>query len=162
MLASGLDVTVLQPTAYMQNLLPAWRAIAEHGIYRVPYRAESRISLIDLEDVADAAATVLLDGDHSGATYQLVGTPPLSQTEVAATLSDVLGQPVQVETESIAAWEACARAAAMADYARDALIRMFRYYDRHGLIGNSNTLRWLLGRKPHSLAEFARRVAANG
>jgi hypothetical protein len=35
---------------------------------------------------------------------------------------------------------------------------MFRYYAQHGLVGNPNTLRWLLGRAPHGLAEFLGRV----
>jgi hypothetical protein len=36
---------------------------------------------------------------------------------------------------------------------------MFRDYAQHGLAGNPNTLRWLLGRAPHDLAEFLGRVA---
>ncbi len=93
--AADLDVTVLQPTAYMQNILAGWRDIAEAGIYRVPYPVESRISLVDLDDVAAAAALVLTQPGHGGAIYELVGTPPLSQTEVAAALSEALGKPVR-------------------------------------------------------------------
>ena len=62
--AAGLDVTVLQPTAYMQNILAGWRDIVEAGIYRVPYPVESRISLVDLDDVAAAAALVLTQPGH--------------------------------------------------------------------------------------------------
>ena len=40
------------------------------------------------------------------------------------------------------------------------LAAMFRYYAEHGLIGNPNTLRWLLGRPPNDLAAFLGRVAA--
>ena len=36
---------------------------------------------------------------------------------------------------------------------------MFRYYAQHGLAGNPNALRWLLGRAAHDLAEFLGRVA---
>jgi hypothetical protein len=39
---------------------------------------------------------------------------------------------------------------------------MFRYYADHGLIGNPNTLSWLLGRAPASLAGFLGRAAAAG
>ena len=78
--SSALDVTILQPTAYMQNCLSEWDRMVGSGIYRVPYPVETRLSLVDLDDVAEAAAIVLSDADHSGATYELVGTPPLSQT----------------------------------------------------------------------------------
>jgi hypothetical protein len=36
---------------------------------------------------------------------------------------------------------------------------MFCCYAQHGLAGNPNTLRWLLGRAPRDLAEFLSRVA---
>ncbi len=32
--ASGLDGTILQPTAYMQNLLASWQAIVDDGVFR--------------------------------------------------------------------------------------------------------------------------------
>jgi uncharacterized protein YbjT (DUF2867 family) len=154
---SGLSFTILQPTAYMQNLLVGWDSIAQEGVLRNPYPVETRLSLVDLEDVAEAAARVLTEPGHNGATYELVGTPPLPQTEVAAILSEALGRPVRAEAEPIEAWET--RAQGMGDHQRETLIRMFRYYERHGLIGNPNALGWLLGREPTSLAEFARRAA---
>ena len=158
--ATNLDVTILQPTAYMQNILAGWRSITEEGAYRVPYPVETRLSLVDLDDVAEAAARVLTEPGHGGATYELVGTPPLSQTEVAEALSRALGRPVRVEVQSIDTWEAQARAARMGDYQRETLIKMFRWYAASGLIGNPNALRWLIGRAPGTLDAFAAREAA--
>jgi uncharacterized protein YbjT (DUF2867 family) len=156
---SGLPFTILQPTAYMQNILAGWKLIVEEGVLRNPYPVETKLSLVDLEDVAEAAATVLAEPGHAGATYELVGTPPLTQTEVAETLSEALGRPLRAESKSIEAWEARARNTGLGDYQRETLIKMFRYYERHGLTGNPNVLRWLLGREPTSLAEFARWAA---
>jgi uncharacterized protein YbjT (DUF2867 family) len=158
--ASGLAFTILQPTAYMQNILGAWRAITEQGMYRVPYPVDTRLSLVDLDDVAAAAAIVLTDESHAGATYELVGTPPLSQLEVAAAISKALGRDVHAEAETIDAWEARARASGMADYERTTLAAMFRYYADYGLVGNPNALRWLTGRAPNGLAQFLGRVAS--
>jgi uncharacterized protein YbjT (DUF2867 family) len=155
LLASGLDVTTLQPTAYMQNILAGWRSIVEDGVYRVPYPVETRISLVDLGDVAQAAALVLTEPGHGGATYELVGTAPLTQTEVAEALSAALRRPVRAVAEPVEAWEARARAASMGDYQRDTLAAMFRSYAESGLVGNSNALGWLLGRRPGTLQEFA-------
>jgi NAD(P)H dehydrogenase (quinone) len=155
--ASDLDVTILQPTAYMQNLLPQWETIHSAGIYRIPYPATARISLVDLDDVAEAAAIVLTDDAHVGATYELVGTAPLSQTEVAAIIGQALGRSIQIESETARSW--AERATALSTYQRETLVAMFRYYAEHGLIGNSATLRHLLGREPTSLADFVRRQA---
>ncbi len=157
--ASGLDVTILQPTAYMQNILAVWRGVNEEGVFRVPYPVETQLSLVDLDDVAEAAAVVLTQDGHAGATYDLVGTAPLSQTEVAAAMGVVLKRDVRAEAESIAASDARARAAGMGEHERIAFTAMFRYYAAHGLIGNPNTLRWLLGRSPNDFADFLRRVA---
>ncbi len=153
--ASGLKVTVLQPTAYMQNLLQAWPSITRDGVYRVPYSVEARISLVDLDDVAEVAAKVLTESGHEQKTYELAGTEPLSQIEVAETLSCALGHQVRAESEPVEAWEARARAGGMADYPRDTLSKMFRYYDRHGLAGNPAILQRLLGHQPTTLEAFA-------
>jgi len=155
LLASGLEVTNLQPTAYMQNILAGWRSITEAGIFRVPYPVDTRISLVDLSDVAEAAAVVLTEAGHGGAAYELVGTSPLTQTEVADGLSAAVGRKVQAVSEPIETWEAHARAAGMGDYQRETLIAMFRSYAASGLIGNANVLTWLLGRRPTTLARFA-------
>jgi NAD(P)H dehydrogenase (quinone) len=157
---SGLDLTVLQPTAYMQNILGAWRGIVADGVFRNPYPVETRISLVDLEDVAEAAAFVLTKPGHGGATYELVGTAPLSQSDVAAAIGAALQRPVRATAEAVEEWEVRARAGGMAEYERYTLAAMFRYYADYGLIGNSNTLSWLLGRAPHTIAHFVGRVAA--
>ena len=158
---SGLDITILQPTAYMQNSLAEWDRMLGDGIYRVPYPIGTRLSLVDLEDVAEAAALVLTHDGHSGATYELVGTPPLSQIEIAEVFGHALNKTIRAEAEAIESWEQRARDAGMNDYSRETLIKMFRAYARDGLKGNPNVLGWLLGRPPTSLAAFALRTAAD-
>jgi NAD(P)H dehydrogenase (quinone) len=157
---SGLDITILQPTAYMQNALAEWGGMVGNGVYRVPYPVDTKLSLVDLDDVAEAAALVLTQQVHSGATYELVGTPPISQTEFAETFGHALHKPVRAEAESTESWEQGARSAGMDDHQRETLIKMFQSYARDGLKGNSNVLGWLLGRPPTSLASFAARIAA--
>jgi len=157
--AASFDVTILQPTAYMQNILAGWRSIVTEGVFRVPYPVETRLSLVDLDDVAEAAALVLITDGHAGATYELVGTQPLSQNEVAAVIGVALKRIVRAEAESVEQWEARASGAGAGEHERATLVAMFRYYAAHGLIGNSNALRWLLGRTPNDLAAFVDRIA---
>ena len=157
---SKLDITILQPTAYMQNSVAEWDRMKSDGIYRVPYPVETKLSLVDLDDVAEAASLVLTSTGHSGATYELVGTPPLSQIEIAEAFGQALNKTVRAKAETVEAWESRARSTGMDDHARGTLIRMFRVYARDGLAGNPNVLGWLLGRPPTSLAAFAARIAA--
>jgi uncharacterized protein YbjT (DUF2867 family) len=160
--AAGFDLTVLQPTAYMQNILGAWQGITADGVFRIPYPAATRLSLVDLDDVAAVAALVLTQDGHAGASYELVGTDPLSQDEAAAAIGAALGREVRVEVEAVAEWDERACAAGMGEHERTTLAAMFRYYAAHGLIGNSNTLSWLLGRAPTALEAYLHRVVTSG
>jgi uncharacterized protein YbjT (DUF2867 family) len=154
---SNLDYTILQPAAYMQNLLAQWDRIVHGGVYPVPYAVSAPMSLVDLEDVAEAAAAVLNGTGHAGATYELVGPQVLTQTDVAAILSEQTGRQIRAEAVPLATWESQARDSGIGGYALDTLLRMFRYYEEHGFWGNGKVLGWLLGREPTSFAAFVRR-----
>ena len=160
--ASGLDHTILQPAAYMQNLLGQWQAIVEEGTYALPYAVETRLGMVDLEDVAQAAALVLCEPGHVGATYELAGPEALSQIQVANVLGQQLGRAVHARAVPPTQWAQEARAGGLGDYQVETLLKMFRYYEAHGFWGNPWVLGWLLGRAPTPLAEFVRRVAEGG
>ena len=149
---SGLRFTILQPAPYMQNLLANWNSIADQGVLRVPYSVDSRFSFIDLEDVAEAAKIVLTEPGHFHAIYELAGTLPMSHAEVAGRFTRVLKREVRAEKEEIKDWRR--RVRGISDYASENLIKMFEYYDKWGLMGNPNVLKWLLKREPVTLEEF--------
>jgi NAD(P)H dehydrogenase (quinone) len=116
---SGLAWTILQPGAYLQNLDLT-------GPVRVPYDVHATFGLLDLVDLGAAAATVLLDDAHVGATYELASRVA-SVAELAAE-SGVTAE--RVEDPGTHPW----------------LSAMFAYYDRHGLPVGTLPLRALLGR----------------
>ena len=154
---SGLPFTILQPCAYMQNVLAYREQIATTGRYSVPYSVYSRFALVDLVDVAQAAAKVLTEHGHAGAIYELAGPANLSSEEIAQALADQLRQPVNAVQTPLESWEKSASASGLPGDTIEALAAMFRYYDSYGLIGNGNVLGWLLGRRPTSLSHFAAR-----
>ncbi len=155
---SGLPFTILQPCAYMQNVLAYLEQIAATGQFLVPYSVHARFALVDLSDVAQAAARVLTESDHTGAIYELAGPANLSSQEIAQTLADRLQRTVAAVQTPLESWVRSAGAGEMPSETIEALIAMFRYYDRYGLIGNPNVLGWLLGRRPTSLSHFAARA----
>lgn len=154
---SAFRWTIVQPTVYMQNVLAQWDSISRRGVYPVPYPAGTRLSLADLDDVAEAAAVILTESGHDGAIYELAGTAPMSQSDVADTLSKVLDRPVSVEQVSIETFRANARASGLGDYQVDGLVKMFEYYASYGLVGNPRVLTWLLGRPPTTLVDFLKK-----
>jgi uncharacterized protein YbjT (DUF2867 family) len=161
-LESGLSFTILQPTAYMQNILNQWDSIMDQGVYSVPYPVMTRSSLVDLNDVAQAAAIVLTEPGHEYAIYELVGISSMTQIEVAETLSKQLNRPVKAQEISVKVWEENARASGLGDYQIDTLIKMFQHYARYDLMGNPNVLAWLLGRPPTTLADLCSKVVKIG
>jgi len=138
---SGLAWTILQPGAYAQNL-------AAGSEITLPYSAAAPFGFADLDDVAEVAARVLLEGGHDGATYELA-----SFRATVADLAAALGSTVR--EVSPRAW-ARADGAGLEPRVRDWLLQMFTYYDRHGLPVGTLPMRTLLERAPRSPADLAR------
>jgi len=146
---SGRVWTILQPCAYLQNLLPIGSAL------RVPYSVDSRFGLVDLADVGEAAARVLLEDGHAGATYELGGPTLVSTADVAA----LAGVPA-VEMP-LGEWVA-GPGASLSEREREWLAAMFSYYDSYGLPTGGRVLGALLGRTPASVAEVLARTVGGG
>jgi NAD(P)H dehydrogenase (quinone) len=158
---SGINFTILQPCAYMQNILGGWENI-NGGKYVVPYRTTARLSIVDLQDVADAAAIVLTRLGHENAIYELAGPQALSQQEVARELSKALEISVEAIELRREDWQISAETSGIDGYASQTLLKMFEYYEHFGLVGNPNTLENLLGHKPTSFQQFLQNIIKPG
>jgi uncharacterized protein YbjT (DUF2867 family) len=154
---SGLPYTILQPGRYMQHLSLIWKSVQATGVHSMPFSVTSKFSLADLADLAEASARVMTETGHEGATYELAGPKALSQNDVAVILSELLGKPIRAEAKPATQARKEAEAAGMAAERIDTITRMNAHYDAHGLVGNQNVLRWILGREPNDFATFVRR-----
>jgi uncharacterized protein YbjT (DUF2867 family) len=154
---SGMPFTILQPGRYMQHLVPIWKSVLATGIHSMPFSATAKFSLVDLADLADASARVMTEPGHAGATYELAGPHALSQDDVAAILSKLLEKPIRAQAKPADQMRKEAEAAGVPAERIDTLIKMNAHYDEHGLIGNPNVLRWIIGRDPADFAAFVRR-----
>lgn len=116
----GLPWTILQPGAYLQNL-DLSRPVS------VPYDVDAVFGFLDLADLGAAAAVVLLEEGHAGATYELA-----TRSATVAQLAHEAGvSAARAETpHDVHPW----------------LAAMFAYYDRHGLPVGTLPLAALLGR----------------
>jgi NAD(P)H dehydrogenase (quinone) len=121
---SGLAWTILQPGAYLQNLDLT-------GPVRVPYDVHAPFGFADLDEVAQAAAVVLREDGHVGATYELA-----SRTATVAELAAEAG----VSAERVDDWTG----EGLDERERVWLRAMFDYYDEHGLPVGTRTLHSLL------------------
>ena len=92
---SGLNYTILQPAAYMQNLLQNKPAIDDKGIYEVPYNSQTRIGMVDLRDVTAVAARVITNKRHFGSTYELATDESYSQLELAGLFTRICKRKIE-------------------------------------------------------------------
>jgi uncharacterized protein YbjT (DUF2867 family) len=159
---SGLAYTVLQPSRYMQQLVPIWQTLLATGTHSMPFSTSARLGLVDLHDLAEAAAKIVTEPGHEGATYQLAGPEALSQDDVARILSELLGRPIRAQAKSLDDARREAAAAGFAPERIETLCLMNAHYDAHGLVGNPNVLQWILGRPPTRFRTFVRRELLAG
>jgi uncharacterized protein YbjT (DUF2867 family) len=161
LLTSGLDHTILQPMHYMQNFDPA--QVAREGVFRLQYSLDTPLAFVDLADVARVAAQVLREDGHGAATYPLCGTDTLSGHDIARIIGEHAGTEIRGEQVQIPDFIAMiSQHHQLPPYTVDGLYRLFTYYGLHGISGNANVLRWLLGREPTTFAQYVERVLAAG
>jgi uncharacterized protein YbjT (DUF2867 family) len=146
--ASGLAWRVLQPCAYAENLDGEVPAAASTGILRSAWGLEQAQSLVDLRDVAEAAAVLLTEPGLDGGTFEAVGPEPLTAPRIAALLTDHLGRPV---TAVDAAPEG--PPPPLDDYPAACLRRMLDHYRAHGFTGSPRVLEALLRRPARTYAD---------
>lgn len=157
---SALSYTVFQPTNFMQNITWSWPRIMETGEFAMPYSADQGMNWVDMQDVAEAMAIVLTSEGHEYATYELVGTQPLTRREVCAIISKVMGHHIEAvvaDTDEFLAdpmWQAFTTAQL------EELRATFTHFDRYGIkAGSPKILEMLLGRPPLTYEDFIQRFA---
>jgi uncharacterized protein YbjT (DUF2867 family) len=93
--SSGMRWTVLRPLFFMQNLLDVAASIATEGRFYLNI-GEGRLGMIDVRDIAAAAAEILrADADrHHGRCYTLTGPQAISFAEAAEQLGQALGREI--------------------------------------------------------------------
>jgi uncharacterized protein YbjT (DUF2867 family) len=92
--ASGIPHTLLRSNAYMQNVLLLAPAIAATSSFGSA-AGQGRTGLVDARDVAAVAAEIAASpAAHAGQTYWLTGPALVSNYDVAAALSRVLGRTI--------------------------------------------------------------------
>jgi NAD(P)H dehydrogenase (quinone) len=91
--ASGVPFTILRNNWYTENYVGTARQAAETGTLSASV-GDGRVPSASRKDYADAAAAVIVDPAHRGATYELSGDHAWHFDELAAAITEVTGVPV--------------------------------------------------------------------
>jgi len=158
----GFSFTHIRPEIFMQNMLGyGGESFVQKGVIR-HYIGKSRWSWVDIEDVAEVSAVSLLEPDnHNGQTYRM-GYEAATYDEVAAIFTKVLGQPFSYESRPPEEFYRNVLAAG----AEPAYMKCV--FDSYIDLTNGvavkpdevfDNLPALIGRKPRTLADFAKKHA---
>ncbi|MGI5221075.1 NAD(P)H-binding protein [Nocardia sp. CA-290969] len=154
---SGIAWTILRPGNFASNALQWAESVRTERAIAAPF-ADVALPVIDPADIAAVAAAALLDDRHDGKTYELTGPEPVSPRQQAAALGTVLGEPVRFTELSRA--QAHAR---MTQFMPEPVVE-----STLDMLGNpvptlqqvSPDVEQIVGRPPHTFAEWAARHAA--
>jgi uncharacterized protein YbjT (DUF2867 family) len=158
---SRLDWTVVRPQHYMQNI-PVAKVVAD-GRLVMPYPVTTRLGHVDMQDLAEAVATVASEGGHSYATYDISAEEDLSVENICQAIARISGTFIQAKAIDPYALIDIIKAhwrGPLSDYSIEGFHRLFGYYARHGIRGNARVLTWLLNRPPGTFDGYVRRCLA--
>jgi len=159
---SGVPVIHLRPTLFMEWLLYPFQLpiIAGHDTLMLP-GGEGRHSPVSAYDQGRVIATLLQDPlPHIGQTYHLYGPEELSYSDIARSVGEAIGKPVQYVAEDPEAFETRLQQVGVPPYVVRHLSAVFAEYRLNLLDGSNNTIEALTGVAPMSIKEFALQHAA--
>ncbi|MHA4808898.1 NmrA family NAD(P)-binding protein [Flavitalea flava] len=91
---SGLEWTHVRPSQFMQVYLREAAGILRTGELRLPLE-QIRMSPVDLQDVAQVIAALLIEGGHEGESFRITGPEALGMADIAAIISIVVGKSLR-------------------------------------------------------------------
>lgn len=95
---TGVSYRALTMPSFMDNLLGQADAIKSKGMFFSPISGDLKAPTCATGDIADAAATLLLDTSWSGReNVPVLGPEDLSNNDLAQIMSEVLGKPVRFQ-----------------------------------------------------------------
>jgi uncharacterized protein YbjT (DUF2867 family) len=152
---SGIGWTNLRPNLFMQTTLMYKPTIASQGAIFAPV-GNSRISIVDVRDVAAVAAIALTEAGHEGRNYTVTGPLALTYTDMAEQLSQALGKEIRyVDVPNSVARDAMLQMR-VSPWQLEGLIELNDTYKRGEAAEVTNTVRSVTGKDPVTFGQFAR------
>jgi uncharacterized protein YbjT (DUF2867 family) len=150
--ASGLAWTFLRMNLYM-DFVPTM--VMPDGVIRGP-AGNGRLAAILRDDVAAAAAAVLLSDEHAGRTHDLTGREAFTLGEAAGLMSQLTGKAVRFEDETDDEAFASRAAFGAPEWEVRGWVSSYQAIRDGSWATVSPAVRELTGREPVSLKEYLR------
>ncbi|MCN9240398.1 NAD(P)H-binding protein [Streptomyces sp. RY43-2] len=157
--ASGIPTTLLQPGGFMTNALD-WLPTIREGNHVLDPVGPGRYAPIDPADIAAVAALALVEDGHQDKEYVLTGDETVTIAEQVRTISETIGRDIEVREAATPADIVRSRFPDGAPQAlADAITEGFTLMRADTVGFRTDTVERLLGRKPHTFADWCTRNA---
>lgn len=155
---SGLDYTIIQPAVFMQTLMPAVMSVknGEPLLQKFFTSNNTKISMVDMEDFAEAVAFILCNREYINGTFELCSSGSYTLKDMEAIFAEIIGKEVKATFISDEEFLSQMKLESTS-YQAQTLLTMFRHYNEHSFTGNSFVLKKILGREPNDLNLFVKR-----
>jgi uncharacterized protein YbjT (DUF2867 family) len=157
--ASGVPWTILRPNTFMQNFLGFAGSIKTQGAI-FGSSGDAAVSYVDLRDVADVAAKILLDGGHNGKAYDLTGPDAVSYAWVAAVIAELVGREVKYVDLERDELKRFLKQVGMQDWLADGVVDMQAFNRAGNAAEISKAVEQVTGHEPRNFDQFAKDYAA--
>ncbi|MDJ1484952.1 SDR family oxidoreductase [Cytophagaceae bacterium YF14B1] len=156
---SGIDYTFLRPNLFMQGLFGFREPIAKQNKFFASV-GESKISLVDIRDIAAVAAKALTNPGHEGKIYNLTGPQALSHQEIAEYLSYELKRSILFINVSPEDMRNALLSVGFPEWQADGLIEDYAHYARGEASAIFSDIEVITGKSARSFDNFVKEYAS--
>ena len=159
---SGLAWTFLRPNSFMQNAVTFMSKTiqAESAFYSAS--GDSKVSHVDVRDIAAVVAKALTEDGHEGRAYTLTGPEALSYDELATELSKVVGRPISHVSLSPSDLKAGMLGEGMPEVIADRMLDLERYFREGHASHVTDDVKKVTGQEARRFAQYLRDTAVTG
>ena len=170
LMETDLNWTIVQPSHMMDSMRPRIEALTTSEdaqlVVTADFTKTTLFTNVMMQDLGEGVASIIEQREkHYFALYPFVSMEsPLSYEEMWAIVGKQLGKPITVKQESLdeaigGLGERLFREGRDMDLdVLKAAERTLLFYNRKGLLGNSNVLEMVLGRKPTGFEEWVKNI----
>jgi len=155
---SGIGYTFLRPNLFMQALLNFRSAIASAGVLYAP-AGNSRVSIVDVRDIAAVAERILTEPGHEGKVYDITGPEALTHGEMAATLSHRLGRTIKHVDIAPTAFREALLSVGLPHWQVEGVVEDYEQYRNGEASAIASTVRDVTGEGARTFGPFAEEYA---
>ncbi|MFH2046541.1 MAG: SDR family oxidoreductase [Pseudomonadota bacterium] len=153
LMQSGLVYTLLRSNSFYQNIFASIPTIKNQSSIYSPL-SDSKLSLIDIRDVAAVAVKALTENGHNNKIYNLTGPETLSYYDIAKKIGSAIGKDITYYPISKEQAKSSMLKAGVSEWRADKLSEIMAWFGKGGFEAINQDVESVLNRSAYSFDEF--------